>query len=658
MTIKDNDVQEFDLKALLSSSGQYTIPVYQRNFAWGEGEITQLIQDIIDSLKNNDSRHYYLGTLVVYERLENGVSVYETIDGQQRLTTLSILMSVLKNEWKEDLNGTMNWFDSLNLEFKSRKSSSILLTHLFNTGTVEGIDYHKSSNIVAAYNLSKKLLQKILKEENLDIHQFIDYLFFKVKILRVSVPHDTDLNHYFEIMNTRGEQLEKHEIVKAKLLKVFTVLPTPERNEIAHVFNSVWEATSNMERYLQYGFTPTQRSTLFGEKNWGHLNVHNFDELTYAIGLVQEKGKPDITFSIKQILTENIASAADEKVEDRPVRFYSVVNFENFLLHVLRLMKGAIKDIPLDDKRLISVFKEEIEQSPDKVKFVKDFCYNLFKTKYLFDKYIIKREFVGGNDHLSLKRLKRYEGTNVSYVNTFGEDTDESDNNENRKLQMLLSMFHVSTPTMVYKHWLSAALNFPYNNIVEKGNINAPEYIKYLEKIAKSFVFGRHLRNVEPFEYYNVIFNDQAEADLAWDDVDEKKLTFGNVNNNLIFNYIDYLYWKNSDNSDDKITKYEFSYRSSVEHYYPQNPMDGGVKKLTTPEEKKALNCIGNLCLISHSKNSKLSNFSPLQKNEFYSNNIDSIKQYMMMKSGNNWDLQAIEHHDKEVKELLKKELI
>jgi len=49
-------------------SGNYVIPIYQRNYAWKEGQIVQLIHDINDYAKQNQSSKYYIGTLVVYER--------------------------------------------------------------------------------------------------------------------------------------------------------------------------------------------------------------------------------------------------------------------------------------------------------------------------------------------------------------------------------------------------------------------------------------------------------------------------------------------------------------------------------------------------------------------------------------------------------------
>ena len=86
-----SEISQLSIKALLSGRDEYVIPMYQRNYAWEEGEITQLIQDVIDYLPKKDykARNYYIGTLVVYERPDSKTSVFETIDGQQRLTTLS-----------------------------------------------------------------------------------------------------------------------------------------------------------------------------------------------------------------------------------------------------------------------------------------------------------------------------------------------------------------------------------------------------------------------------------------------------------------------------------------------------------------------------------------------------------------------------------------
>ena len=64
-------ISELSIRELLDGSkDRYMIPMYQRNYAWDEGEITQLIQDILDYLPQGDykPRKYYIGSLVVFER--------------------------------------------------------------------------------------------------------------------------------------------------------------------------------------------------------------------------------------------------------------------------------------------------------------------------------------------------------------------------------------------------------------------------------------------------------------------------------------------------------------------------------------------------------------------------------------------------------------
>ncbi len=73
----------------------YEIPVYQRNYAWEKDEIAALIQDVYDSyLKHKQQEQvYYIGTLVSYHKGDN---VFEIIDGQQRLTTIRLILAALE----------------------------------------------------------------------------------------------------------------------------------------------------------------------------------------------------------------------------------------------------------------------------------------------------------------------------------------------------------------------------------------------------------------------------------------------------------------------------------------------------------------------------------------------------------------------------------
>lgn len=615
----------------LFDSGTYVIPFYQRNYAWEEAEVKQLIQDIRDYSEAHTEKNYFIGTLVVFEKIEEGKTIYETIDGQQRLTTLNILYAVLHREFGDKLTSKVNY--QLNLKFEARKISTYSLDYVsciespatFDTGD----EYN--SNIQEAYEVAKKFLSTLFKGNIDRLQRFYNYLSKKVHILRVAVPKDTDRNHYFEIMNTRGEQLEKHEILKAKLMELIS-----DDKKMSYAFNKIWEACSDMERYVQYGFSTTERDSIFTKKNWSKLKVSSFDEISDKIQYKEDPNKSKY-LNLKQIVSHkgNFEHNTDIK-DDAPERFTSIVNFPNFLLHILRVQTKI--DISLDDKRLLEPFEERLKSlnsKEEKVNFVKFFGFNLLKGKFLFDRYVIKREFKKEKDGWSLKRLKWYKDNKVSYVNSF--DNDEA----NDRILMLLSMFHVSAPTLIYKHWLNASLFFLFEN----EHINPEKYLEWFENLAQAYLFDRYLSIEDTaIDFYDIIYNNKALAqnkNLNWDD-----LNAGTSVENFVFNYLDYILWLEKS---DGHSEFEFSFRSSVEHYYPQNPISSDDKL-----DQSILDKIGNLCLISRSKNSTLGRYMPQAKKDHYLRvKPDSLKQKLMMNEPN-WEKEQIENETEKMIQKLK----
>jgi len=634
--MQSENIKALNLVQLLSSE-QYVIPIYQRNYAWEAKEIAQLIQDVIDYSIHHPDRNYYIGTLVVAAE-QNGLN---TIDGQQRLTTLSILTAVIKNLHTE-IN--LDWFTSLNLHYASREKSTLSMTAVFD-GVFEDKDYE--ANIKAAYEICSRELVEKTNENGISISQFADYLYKYVKILRVPLPDGIDLNHYFEIMNSRGEQLEKHEILKAKLMQCFNSFEKEQRDKYFNCFNLIWEACSNMEKYVQYGFTTEQRHLIFGENNWNTISVYDFDELVNKLTPTLLNDTNSVEQDIDEIINANAVMQKEEESDDNPERFNSVINFQNFLLHVLRV-QTAKDEVALDDKRLIDIFDKQLKDAGKmQLAFVKEFIYNLLKCKFLFDKYVIKREFTANTDRWSLKSLKWYSvgkvKNGVKYTNTFGEEQNESFDSDNRKALMLLSMFHVSIPSISYKYWLNASLNYLFHQ--HDIGIDGKDYISYLEHIAKSFVFDRYLAN-QPSEYFPMIYENLNPIKRKVDGFDLNKLRYGSIENNLVFNFLDYLLWIHlkGTEKDTRVNSFEYTFRSSVEHYYPQTPINNIVDAI----DDSFLHSFGNLCLISHEKNSRLNNHSPMAKKDHYgkSATLDSLKQFLMMKN-NYWTTDEIEKHDK-----------
>lgn len=671
--MNDVGVRPFSIRALLEDSALYLVPMYQRNYAWGEGEITQLLQDVLDyqlkSVGDEEAQTYYIGTLVVFARSDGS---FEVIDGQQRFTTLTLLANWLKHQGAVD----MSWYRAINLAFESRPVSSLTFERLW-----QGVAPHnlRSSAFNEGLVNGFELIGKALAELGLfgtKLTDFCNYLFTHVRISRIEVPEDTDLNHFFEAMNNRGEQLEKHEVVKARLMETLNQIPEEvTRRQSIYVLTRVWDACANMERYIQYGFTPDERHLLFGRNDWGLFVPQDFSHLRDLLAPScsansAEKIDEGITAgrqgrTLLAILQDDKLDVMKSMEEESAgsERFNSVINFSNFLLHVLRLVSrdpAKTEGVPLDDKRLVDQFNQRVIEQVDPVAAVQRFIYCLLKSKYLFDQFVIKREFADGKDGWSLKRLHWYSKDSVSYINTFDENEDGF-NGVNRRILMLLSAFHVSTPTLVYKHWLNGALRYLFDNSHPAQPIGAEAYLTYLESQARRFVFLRFLAPGEGASYYQMLYCDHdplpdIEVNESWYKEIESQLRFGEIENNFVFNFLDYLLWVKNRDIDKVAGSFEFTFRSSVEHFSPQHPMDG-----YDPIGGNALHSFGNLCLISHSKNSRLSNFQPQQKREHFeaslaNNQIDSLKLLSMirlMKKNGGWREPEIATHQVEMLEVL-----
>lgn len=639
--IKQKDVTSLSLAETFNPTDSYCIPMYQRNYAWGDGEIDLLITDMIDSFERDKNKNYYIGTLVVHkatERSQTDQVVYEVIDGQQRLTTLTLLMIYLKQTETIELGN----FDRINLTFANRKNSNNTLQHLFEHGNkqhAESLD----SGILHGYKCidRNKELEGFIESKK---EKFISFIRNKIILIRVCVPEDTDLNHYFEIMNTRGEQLEKHEIIKAELMGKL------KNEDDRHCFHKIWEACSNMERYVQLGFNTEEREKIFG-KGWNQL-PKDFAETKGKITPKNSGNNTNVStseeHSIAYIITHQkpTGEAINDEFKDKSTRFSTVVNFENFLLHVLNvfLINKKLKAEPLDDKKLIESFSSLTAE-----KEIKNFADTLLKCRFLYDKFVIKHETTQEGEKWSLKKITDYgKTTSFSYTNTFAQDDADK---KNKSILMLLSALHVSYPSQAYKHWLNAVLLWLY----QQSEVKSSDYISYLETLAKNLVFGRYLSET-PLDYEQIVKSEQHQNVTSA--IKEEKLRYGAIEHNFVFNFLDYLLWKepsnftnilptgiNAKNTEkiiNKIRDFEFTFRSSVEHYYPQHPMGEDTW------EDSALNSFGNLCLISHSQNSKLSNHLPEAKKEHYNNKkLDSIKQAIMMEYADWTTKEMYEHHEK-----------
>jgi hypothetical protein len=648
--MNNNIIMSLTIKQLLSES-RYLIPIYQRNYDWGEKEALQLIEDVADYASYKKDCNYYIGSLIVFIRYKEGNEYCETIDGQQRLTTLNILMSLLRSF--DEVQDKMKWYEKANLSYDHRKEANEALRLLSENKLY---DHPYVSSISEVYNVMKKNIKNILSEKSLSLSNFVDYLISKVIIIRIPVPKDTELNHYFEIMNSRGEQLEKHEVLKASLMDNL------DKCDFI-LFNAIWEACSDMSTYVQMKMNTNLRSLLFTD-SWSNLQTFKFDELNSKYYSTDDESKEDSTndeyvpHSISELFNDasnNVTyelPSTDRDVDKGTDRFGTIINFPNFLLHVLKVMyhsetsykKEINEEIKLDDKRLIEIFSIVLADYQDKKGFVKRFIMDLLKIRVLFDNYVIKREYYNGKEGWSLKRLRRYDGSKTNYIGSFSNDDNEDDMGKN--IRMLEAMFHVSAPTQIYKHWLNAVLKFLFT----EENINSFKLRTYLFKLSCTYMLDRYLCD-NRIDFETIIYENECKAvnkRINWEAIDR-----GCDVENFIFNFYDYLVWQ--DNLQ-KYNKFEFSYRTSVEHFYPQTALPG-YAQLT---KETGLHDFGNLCLISRSMNSKFSNNMPNAKCDNFGNDETvkdlSLKLVQMMdvvRDKNEWCTLEIKEFEERAKNII-----
>ena len=219
---------------IFNSEKPYQIPLYQRAFAWEDRQIIQFIEDVLDC----DSEKYYIGTLVVADK----GNYFEVVDGQQRLTALFLILTYLHKKVPSHLC------------FACREKSNYTLNNIFD------ILHHSSTidqdNVQESILIGMRVIEEQLSDKQ--IAQKLSEKLANVVMYRVVVPPHTDMNRYFETMNTRGEQLEQHDILKANLMSQL------ETEENRSVFAAIWDACRDMNGYIQMHFDTASRNRLFG----------------------------------------------------------------------------------------------------------------------------------------------------------------------------------------------------------------------------------------------------------------------------------------------------------------------------------------------------------------------------------------------------------
>lgn len=215
----------------------FIIPEYQRPYAWTEEQIETLFEDIWEFVSNSDKDNedgtYFLGSVVFYEN-ENGE--YEIIDGQQRITSLFLLLRAIytKLVQMEENEKSKNFINKIEpVIWKTEKHtgkaiySEILLTSkvvndngneilrkILKTGKIEeGLTDNYSKN----YGIFCRLIDECSRKNPFRMYDFIYALLYQVIVLPITADSQDTALTIFSTLNDRGLPLSDADIFKAKI---------------------------------------------------------------------------------------------------------------------------------------------------------------------------------------------------------------------------------------------------------------------------------------------------------------------------------------------------------------------------------------------------------------------------------------------------------
>jgi len=523
---------------------------------------------------------------------------------------------------------------AVNLTFPARKKSNDNIQKLFIN---EKISEDDENELTRGYRHAKDALKKVLGERQLEPQPFVDYLFNKVIIFRSILPKDLDLNLYFERFNSRGEQLEAHEILKAQMMAKFGI-----DQEMAQKFARIWDACAEFDKPVASQFKMRrkradnfqERERIFG---W-HFSNYSFHNIYDDIDFYQNE---------RRKLSDILGIKVNEKITESEKDFgdyTQVIDFPTFLLHVLAIWEGKdTSEVQLDDKKLLTLF--DIKNKNET--WVIEFSEFLLRMKHIFDNFIVRNSNMDSSsrnkDEWFLQKGTYYEyqpngKAKEHYIveERFTKNTF-SDSEMNKNIILLQSMFAVTFTANRDSRWLYESLRFLFNHIEELDQPEFGSYFKdFLEIMAVRYAEGRLFTEEDMLKKY---------GDIPV----------------YAFNFVDYILWKNREElgrkyKGVKFDHFKFAYRRSIEHWFPQHPnSDEKIEKM----DDQFLHSFGNLCIITDSQNSKFGNLVPSAKYKQWEGIFDrqSLKLQIManITEKTKWESYQIKGLEKEILPMVKR---
>jgi len=409
----------------LTNGEEYVIPIYQRDFAWTPAELERLVSDIEES-RIAGAKEYYIGTLVSCS-LDDGA--FEVIDGQQRLTAISLLLLLHEGG------------DRINLRYEARPESEEALR------SIEGgkIPSYSEHPFYSSWRMLKEALKGASKEE------FFSYLLDHTFILRSEIPEGSNLNRHFEAMNSRKRQCEETDVL-------FDVLQGKLADERERkVLRAVWDGISFFSGHAEERIPAKLWNRMLYGEGWAPLMDSSVSDWWKMIKTHVEGKDEGLHGSIEDALSFFDDSDKEERTPcEKPGDVSSLLNFPEFLLISTEIIADV--HLPSDDKLFIKSIPSMVAslQTADDVRA---YAQSLLIIRHLFDTAIIKASH-------SSWTLSRYVDKN-EYAPTYQD--------ENGRISIIESLY----ASTLDSDWIKETLAYLYGNRKAGGK----ELLSFLESL-------------------------------------------------------------------------------------------------------------------------------------------------------------------------------
>lgn len=264
--------KEYPLSKIFSADFEYHIPGYQRPYAWTEEETGILFDDLYEFFQTEAVDNYFLGSIVLIK--DENKPYADVIDGQQRLTTLSILFSVMANSFhteayrnncKKYLQEEGNILEGIaaqpriflrdwDQDFFSKYIQDIQLDALVQIDPVT-LDTEAKRHIQKNCTVLREKFSEVFNDEN-DLLKFTQFILTRCFLVVVSTPNQESAFRVFSVMNSRGLDLLPTDIIKSMTIGK---LPKDEEQK----YTEKWEELENLTGRDGFNEVFTHTRTIF-----------------------------------------------------------------------------------------------------------------------------------------------------------------------------------------------------------------------------------------------------------------------------------------------------------------------------------------------------------------------------------------------------------